>query len=79
MDELRRFLDSEDDFSNDQILEIFNLVGENGDVILIKNDGIRDTRKFTVVITYSGESIRYDDETISDALKKAVKKYLKSK
>lgn len=76
MQQLKKIIDSNDAFSSEQILEIFNLVGENGDIILLKNDGLRDSRRFTVVIIHSGESIRIDDETLNSALKKSVNKYL---
>ncbi len=76
MEQLKKFLESYNELSNGEILEVFNLIGKNGDVILLKNDGLRDTNKFTVVIMRFGESIRYDDETLSDALKKALDEYV---
>lgn len=77
MEQLRKFIENDRTLSNDEVLEIFTLVGSNGDVIILKNDGLRDTCRFTVVITHSGEPIRYDDETLSGALKKSLKEYLK--
>lgn len=76
MEQLKKFLESYNELSNGEILEVFNLIGKNGDAILLKNDGLRDTNKFTVVIMRFGESIRYDDETLSDALKKALDEYV---
>ena len=76
MEQLKKFLESYNELSNGEILEVFNLIGKNGDVILLKNDGLRDTNKFTVVIMRFGESIRYDDETLSDALKRALDEYV---
>lgn len=76
MKQLKKFLESNNALSNDEVLEIFNIIGESGDVILLKNDGLRDACRFTVVIIRSGKSIRYDDEALSGALKKALEEYL---
>ena len=70
---------SENGILNDsQILQAFNQVAANGDIIIFKNDGLRENNKITVVITSPSEkfsSIRYDDVSLSAALSKALKRY----
>jgi len=79
MKEIEKILNSELELSNDQVVEIFKIVGDNGDIIIIKNDGIRKEKPFTVVISSSNgkfESIRYDSEALNTALTYSVRRYL---
>jgi len=79
MEEIKELINSNEEFSDSQILAVFNIIGQTGDVIILKNDGLRDNNKFTVVISHSGESIRYDDSNLSNAVKKALQDYVTQK
>lgn len=66
--------------SADDILSIIRQVGENKDVILVKNDGIREENQYTVVIILSkkkDKSFRCDDGSLTKAMKIVLKEYVK--
>lgn len=64
-----------------ELFSCFELVKKNGDVAVIKFDGERATRQYTVFITFpasrSKEMIRADEDTIDAALLKVLKQYIK--
>ena len=66
------------DLTSELMLDIFFSVGQRGDIIILKNDGIRESKKFSVIIT-SGkeafESIRKDGDDLSEILKEVLTKY----
>jgi len=58
---------------------VFYTIGERRDIVIIKNDGVREQNQFTVVISSPKErfpSIRCDDSALSHAMKKALIKYI---
>ena len=66
------------ELTNDQIIDAFKKIGAAGDIILIKNDGLRSENNFTVVISSPAkkiESIRYDASNLNIALTKCLQKY----
>jgi len=78
MNEFQKLLVDSGDLTADQIFDIFEKVGKRGDVIIIKNDGLRPSDNFTVVISSSSnkfDSIRYDANSISNAIRLALKNY----
>jgi hypothetical protein len=78
MNEFQNLLVDSRDLTADQIIEIFEKVGKRGDIIIIKNDGLRLSDNFTVVISSSSnkfDSIRYDANSISNAIRMALKNY----
>ena len=82
MNKFEILLTQSTELTNDQIIDIFSDIGASGDIIIIKNDGLRSTNNYTVVISSSHnkfESIRYDSGSLSDAVKKALKGYVATK
>jgi hypothetical protein len=79
MDEIQNFLIETNEFTGNQIIDALSIVGKNGDIMLIKNDGVRSANNYTVVIS-SGDnkfdSIRYDSSSLNEAMKKALKDYI---
>jgi hypothetical protein len=76
--EIKEFTNKEV-FSAEDILNIISLVGKNKDIIMVKNDGIRDTNQYTVVIISSVDpekSFRCDDSSLQNAMKTVLQKYL---
>ena len=73
-------LKCKEEITGDLLLEILNEVCANGDVMIIKADGIRTSSRYTAVITSSQnkfEAIRFDSETISDAVIKVLNEYVR--
>jgi hypothetical protein len=67
--------------SNDQIIEAFQMIGSRGDIVIIKNDGLRSENKYTVVISSPSEkfaSIRLDAESLEKAFSNCLNKYFES-
>jgi hypothetical protein len=78
MDEIKKSINNNSELTEAQIMKVFYQIADHGDVILFKNDGLRDKNKITVVITSAAgtfDSIRFDDVSLSAALCKALKKY----
>lgn len=78
MNEIQSILVDSQEFSANQIIEALEKVGKRGDVIIIKNDGLRSSDNYTVVISSSSnkfDSIRYDASSLNNAIKKALKDY----
>ena len=68
-----------DELTSEQILDVFLKVGQEGDVIILKNDGIREINTFSIIIISSKglfESIRIDGGNLSEVLKIAVSRYI---
>lgn len=79
MDELKELLYTNHQFDDLQIMLVFKKIGEIGDIILFKYDGLRTDNHFTVVITSPSEkfeSIRFDANDLSSAVIKALTKYI---
>ena len=56
----------------------FEMIGNNGDSIIYKKDGLRPRKRYTVSInsgTQSFEAIRCDDDSLSEAMKRAFQEY----
>ena len=68
--------------TNDQIIDAMEEVGANGDLVFIKNDGLRSERRFTVVISPGKinqfDSIRLDGDNLSDTMIFCLRQYLKA-
>jgi len=79
MEEILRLINADRELSDTEILAVFDYIGKMADIILFKNDGLRSSGKFTVVIIHDGEAIRYDDATLDSALIKSLKAYVKLK
>jgi hypothetical protein len=78
MDEIKNAIANNAELSDSQIIQVFHQIGNRGDAILFKNDGLREKDKFTVVIISSSgtfDSIRFDDMSLSSVLSKALRKY----
>ena len=82
MENIKNLIDGHSGFDEKQIMSIFNQVGNEGDIIILKNDGLRVDKKYTVVIT-SGtgtfESIRNDSDDLVSAIKQVLTKYCQVK
>ena len=68
-----------EEFTSEQILDVFLKVGQEGDVIMLKNDGIREINSFSVIIISSRglfESIRFDGGNLSEVVKIALSRYI---
>ena len=76
MERLQELINEPNLLTGDQIFEVIELIGNNGDIIIIKNDGLRIEDKFTVVITFQGKSVRSDRDNLNDALIECLKQYL---
>jgi hypothetical protein len=69
------------ELTNDQIIQVLNDIGEQGDIILLKNDGIRLENKYTVVIISGTEkfnSIRLDGAHLSQTLSACLRSYFEA-
>jgi imidazole glycerol phosphate synthase subunit HisF len=81
MDEIQSLLVEANEFTANQIIDVLVKVGERGDIIIIKNDGLRSLDNYTVVISSGSnkfESIRYDASNLSNAIKKVLKDYVEA-
>ena len=81
MKEIKILVDQDQQLTGDQIINIIAEIGRAGDIIIVKNDGLRLADNYTVVIT-SGtnkfDSIRYDSNDLDIALKNALRRYLQA-
>jgi hypothetical protein len=78
MNEIQSLLVDPRELTADQIIAVLEKVGKRGDIIIIKNDGLRSSDNYTVVISSSSnkfDSIRYDASSINNAIKKALIDY----
>ncbi|NCD70917.1 hypothetical protein [Mucilaginibacter agri] len=78
MNEIQSLLVNQHEFTANQIIDALEKVGKRGDIIIIKNDGLRSSDNYTVVISSGSnkfDGIRYDDVNLSNAVKKALKDY----
>jgi hypothetical protein len=69
----KEFLSAED------ILYIISAVGANQDVMIIKNDGIRQDKHYTVMIIpsrFAGNMFRCDSNCLQEAIQKVLKQYI---
>lgn len=70
---------SKNSISAEDILTAITEVGKNGDVIIVKNDGIRESSQYSVIILLSkkpDKSFRHDDSSLEKAMKKVLADYL---
>ncbi|THU32399.1 hypothetical protein FAM09_26770 [Niastella caeni] len=61
------------------ILDIIKLVGKNKDLIIVKNDGIRENDQYSVIIISSNnpeKSFRCDNDSLQEAMKNVLKEYV---
>jgi hypothetical protein len=80
MEELKTIVYQEKEVLPEVIIRILEHVCNNGDSMLIKSDGLRDSLKYTVVITGGKnrfDPIRFDADTLDEAIRKVLKEYLK--
>ena len=71
---------SREKLSPEDILDIISAVGRNKDVIIVKNDGIRNDNQYTVIIISSKNpeiSFRCDHSSLEVAIKEVLYKYIK--
>lgn len=81
MNEIQNLPFETNDLTSDQIIDTLAEVGKKGDIMIIKNDGLRSSDNYTVVISSGSnkfESIRYDAGNLSEAIKKALKNYVEA-
>lgn len=67
------------DLSSGDIIEAISIVGENRDIIIVKNDGIRDDNRYSVIIISSKkpeQSFRCDHNSLEVAMKKVLQEYI---
>lgn len=63
----------------EELIECFEIVRANGDVVMIKFDGLRERNHYTVLITFSNsqrELVRADTSTLREALIKVLTQYI---
>lgn len=68
-----------DSISPDLIFQVMDLVSDNGDVIMIKQDGLRTTKKYTAVLSIAKKErgvIRYDGNSFAEVIKLVLKEYV---
>jgi len=79
MDRIRRILE-EPTPSLTELINCFEIVKENGDIAVIKFDGARLEKWYTVFITFpiskDKEIIRADEDHLENALIKVLTKYI---
>ncbi len=78
--ELFILCDQQEELTNEQIMAIFFQIGLLGDILLLKNDGIRIENMFSIVIIGGKgvfENIRVDGSNLSQIVKTAISKYIK--
>lgn len=64
--------------NSEELRKYFEIVGNNGDSIVYKKDGLRLRKPYTVLINsvnQSFEPIRCDDDSLSEAMKRAFQEY----
>lgn len=78
MEKIKKVIEGMIKLDSQLILEILKEVCENGDVMIIKSDGLRDNLKYSVVISSSQNKflpIRYDADDLNEAILNSIKKY----
>ena len=81
MDEIQNLLIKTTELTSDQIIDVLAAIGKKGDIIILKNDGLRHSNNYTVIISSGSSkfgSIRYDASNLSEALKKALRDYVEA-
>jgi hypothetical protein len=76
--EIKEFANREN-YSSEDILSIISLVGKSGDVIIVKNDGIREVNQYSVIIISSKDpekSFRCDNDSLNKAMKTVLQQYI---
>lgn len=67
--------------SYDDIIKLFERIKDDGNVVVIKFDGERESNKYTSFISYpnqpSKELIRYDGDNLKEILLNLLKDYYK--
>lgn len=79
MEAIKRLVSQGQRLTGEQIIDIITEIGRSGDIIIVKNDGLRVINNYTVIITSANnkfDSIRCDSDDLSDAIKNALEKYL---
>lgn len=79
MNEIESLIDDASEFTPNEVIKALEKVGNRGDIMIIKNDGLRTLDSYTVVISSGNnnfDTIRYDAISLSDAIKKALKDYI---
>lgn len=70
-----------DNVSIEELISCFEMVKQNGDVVVIKFDGERKENYYTVFITFplakKKEMIRADENNLQMALMKTLSEYIK--
>ena len=69
------------ELSNDQIMEAFQMIGSAGNIVIIKNDGLRTEKNYTVVIgspTERFQSIRFDSNSLGMAFLNCLDRYFEA-
>lgn len=72
-------LANKENLSSDDVLNIISWVGNNKDVIIVKNDGVREDDQYTVIIIpskYPEKSFRCDNKSLQTAIKKVFREYI---
>ncbi len=70
---------NKDNLTSDDILNIITVVGRKKDVIIVKNDGVRNHEQYTVIIISSkhpDKSFRCDNDSLQIAIKEVLKEYV---
>ncbi|MEP3386578.1 MAG: hypothetical protein ABJO02_00235 [Reichenbachiella sp.] len=68
--------------SSEDIMQVFNLISDLGDILILKSDGVREEKPFTIVISSSDnsfESLRSDTNDVVQTLKLLLEKYIELK
>jgi DNA-binding transcriptional regulator WhiA len=66
--------------NREELLNFFEKVGDLGDIIVYKMDGLRESNKYTVLISSGSmifETIRCDGSSLADAITKSIVEYEK--
>ena len=68
--------------NKENIIDTLEEIGNNGDIGIIKVDGLRENLKYSVIISSgdsSFDSIRFDSESLEEGVSKALSEYTSKK
>ena len=78
MDFIKKVIDKQEP-SLEELITCFERIKTNGEVVVIKFDGERDSDQYTVFVSFPNnkrEMIRADESDLKDALIKVLTKYV---
>lgn len=80
MEQIRNIVSGSTKLDGNTIIKVLDYVSNNGDIMIIKSDGLRDSLKYSVIISSHENNfvpIRFDSDDLNDAVLKSLNEYVK--